>query len=124
MKIFNAFTLIELLVVVAILALVCSLVAPGLASTRPNSSSARCQNNLRVLNNAWRMYSDDNRGNLAPSVTGGEARGGAGYYGIVGWVGGWEDWSTTPDNTNIQFLVNEWYASLAPYVNRNTKVFK
>lgn len=124
MKNLKAFTLIELVVVIAMLVLLCSLLAQGLASTRPNNSSARCQNNLRILNNAWRMYSDDNRGKLAPSVVGGEALGGAGYTGIVGWVGGWQDWLTTFDNTNVLLLVNERYASMAPYVNRATSVFK
>lgn len=125
MKNLRAFTLIELLVVIAVLALLCSVIAPGLASTRPNNASARCQNNLRILSNAWRMYSDDNSGKLIPNLHGAAAVGGAGYGTLgMGWVEGWQDWTARPDNTNLLFLSDVRWSRVASYVNREPKIFK
>ena len=56
---------------------------------------------------------------------GSEAKGGAGdpVYGM-GWVEGWLDWTTRPDNINTDFIINEKYARLAPYIAKSKNIFK
>ena len=109
------FTLVELLVVVAMVGLLATMLAPTMARTKPNSASFQCQNNLRQLVFAWKMYADDNHGNL---VYNGE---GAGYSaGTAAWVGGWMDYSASTDNTNTGLLIDHdkypYCAFLGPYI--------
>ncbi len=57
----NAFTLIELLVVVAIIAILASLLFPGLARSRDKGKAAKCQSNTRQLALAAMMFEEDNQ---------------------------------------------------------------
>src|ERR1017187_8810342 len=109
------FTLAELVVVVAMVGLLASMLAPTLARTKPNSASFQCQNNLRQLACAWKMYADDNHGNLVYNGEGG------GYSaGTAAWAGGWMDYSSRTDNTNTALLIDHdkypYCAFLGPYL--------
>ena len=55
----RAFSLVELLVVLAIIAILAALLLPPLASARAKARSIHCQNNMRQLGLATRMYLDD-----------------------------------------------------------------
>jgi prepilin-type processing-associated H-X9-DG protein len=112
------FTLVELLALVAMLGLLASMLVPAMARTRPNSTAFQCLNNLRQLAFAWKMYADDNNGSLVYNRDGGNV---GKQGGSEAWVGGWMDYSSSTDNTNIGLLIDQnkyaYGAYLGPYVN-------
>ena len=58
----TAFTLIELLVVIAIIAVLMAVLMPALKRAREQGKRAVCFSNVRQLQLAWIMYTDDNGG--------------------------------------------------------------
>jgi prepilin-type N-terminal cleavage/methylation domain-containing protein len=63
----RGFTLNELLVVISTIGLVVALLLPALSAAKRNAKRSSCLNNLRQINFALRLYSDD-ASDIVPSA--------------------------------------------------------
>jgi prepilin-type N-terminal cleavage/methylation domain-containing protein/prepilin-type processing-associated H-X9-DG protein len=68
----NGFTIVELLVVIAIIALLLSILLPGLNKAMAEEQTAGCLSNLRQLQMALSIYIQDNFGHTAPYMPTGD----------------------------------------------------
>src|SRR5487761_2561495 len=122
----HGFTLTDLLAVFGVGTLLAFLLLPARAGTKPKSDAVVCLNHLHQLIRAWQMYAGDNHDRLVMNFHGSRTAGGAaaGDPRNAPWALGWLDWTTSPDNTNVQFLVNDKYAKLAKYTDQDPNLFR
>jgi prepilin-type processing-associated H-X9-DG protein len=92
------------------------------AGARSGGQAIQCLKNLRQLIRASSMYCADNKDALPMVFHGGYVP--SGNDPNRPWVTGWLDWSSTPDNTNVIYLLNSRYASLAAYFAREKRIYK
>jgi prepilin-type N-terminal cleavage/methylation domain-containing protein/prepilin-type processing-associated H-X9-DG protein len=121
----DGFTASELIAVIAIVSLLASVMVTTMAGTRGGVAAVQCRNNLRQLVGGWSMYTDDNRGKLVYNHDGTQA---GLSFDQAAWVAGWCDFTSSPQNTNTDMLVNHigypFGAYLGPYVKGDATLFK
>lgn len=118
----RAFTLIELVAILAVVAVMASLLVPSHAQTRTGGQGSQCMANTKTLMMANLMYQFDNRDALPMTFHGGYVP--TANSAIRPWVTGWLDWSTYSDNTNLNYLLDPRYGSLAVYFGRDKSIYK
>lgn len=81
----HGFTLIELLVVIAIIALLLSILLPGLRKAKMQARSLVCASNIKQLSIGMKLYATSNNGKIMPF---GEANGKIWYHLVAPYLGG------------------------------------
>lgn len=106
MKKRKGFTLIELLVVIAIIALLMSVLMPAMARVRSQAKSSACLSQLHSWGLMFKLYAEDNGGQL----------------GDGNWVGSNQCYDTGPGRIGARRGYREWVAFLRPYYDNDYRL--
>ncbi|MBL8887767.1 MAG: type II secretion system protein [Phycisphaerales bacterium] len=126
----RGFTLIELLVVIAVIAILLSLLMPGLKLVRKSAMGTRCAANLKQLNAAWQMYIGDFRvfpvprsKDIARWIPPGKVPASGAPRGLVSsvtWSWGGVNWHGT--GTNVPFAAADPLRPINPYIENDLSI--
>ncbi len=115
------FTLIELLVVIAIIAILAALLLPALARAKSQARSIQCMSNKKQLVTAMHVYCTDFADHLPINYDYHDD--GTTYFSTPPWCAGWMDWTTSQQNTNIQYLTSPLVASFGSYAANQVGIY-
>jgi prepilin-type N-terminal cleavage/methylation domain-containing protein/prepilin-type processing-associated H-X9-DG protein len=117
----NAFTLVELLVVIAVIAILAALLLPALAGARGKAQSVTCLNNVRQVELACLVYTDEFNDRLPYNLGENEINFFRKENRYVNWSTPIMDWERNTDNTNLTLLTQ---GGIGPYTGRTPRVYK
>jgi len=132
----SGFTLIELLVVIAIIAILASMLLPALAKAKTKAQGIMCMNNSNQLMKGWHMFTTDNNDLILGAIHGGMANQatpqsvdtmrdtGTNPQLVYPWAQGWQDWTGSAQNTNLNEIINPQFSSMAPYTGGHKGIYK
>jgi prepilin-type N-terminal cleavage/methylation domain-containing protein/prepilin-type processing-associated H-X9-DG protein len=113
----GGFTLIELLVVIAIIAILAAILLPVLGKAKLKAQGIYCINNLKQLQMAIIMYTNDNQEKFPENPGAGTS--------LKAWVAGVMSWDSliqpNLENTNTSLLAQ---GEIGPYISQCVGVFK
>jgi prepilin-type N-terminal cleavage/methylation domain-containing protein len=117
----GGFTLIELLVVIAIIAILASLLLPGLAKAKTQAQGIKCMNNGNEMVKAWTMYAGDNSDHCANNFGIAQTDFDVSRGSNDTWCVDVMDWTLNEQNTNIALLTK---GLLGPYMGNQAGSYK
>jgi prepilin-type N-terminal cleavage/methylation domain-containing protein/prepilin-type processing-associated H-X9-DG protein len=117
----KGFTLIELLVVIAIIAILASMLLPGLSRARMQAQGISCMNNGNQLVKAWSMYGSDNNDACVNNYSVIPTEYDTQHNLFNTWVLDVMDWTADSLNTNTVLLQQ---GLLGPYMLRSLGSYK
>ena len=117
----EAFTLVELLVVVAILAILAALLLPAMAGARGKAQAITCLNNVRQVELACLVYTDEFNDRLPYNLGENEINYFRKQNRYLNWSTPIMDWEGHSDNTNATLLTE---GGIGPYTGRSARVYK
>ena len=109
----SAFSLTELVVIIAVVAILATVMTPGVARTRVNTRAIQCLNNHRQLLTAWKMYAGDNSDKVIYNTGVQETVAEVTNQTYREWANNIMSWDTNPMNTNQLLLASGLFA---PYL--------
>lgn len=121
----GGFTRTDLAATLAAMTLLAFGFGNSIGKPKAASQSAVCVNNLQQVIRAWQMYANENNDRFPRIVSGGAALSPTPNDPTgISWATGWLDWNTASGNTNVLYLTDSRFSTLARYVGYRKDVFK